>query len=82
MIDIDQLVELGDAPEIYADGIAAVYITGEMARVVLYSWRRLGGVFRPVTVATIVRPVSSLEGFDRMTAAAKRIELETSVARH
>jgi hypothetical protein len=54
----DDLVDLGDYPEIYADGLGEAQFLGANARLVLFTWHKMDGVFRRKIAATVVRPVS------------------------
>jgi hypothetical protein len=56
----NDLIDMGGYPEIYADGLGDVEVVGSNARLVLFNWRRIDGVFRRQTCATVIRPVASL----------------------
>jgi hypothetical protein len=59
----NDLIDLGNYPEIYSDGIAEVHILGVNARLYLYTWQRLNGVFRRVVTCTIIRPTATMSLF-------------------
>jgi hypothetical protein len=67
----DDLVDLGDYPEIYADGLGEAQFLGANARLVLFTWHKMDGVFRRKIAATVVRPVSGLGADTEMILAAK-----------
>ncbi len=71
---MSELLDFGNAPEIYGDGIAEVQIIGGNARLLMFAWRKINGCFQRVLVATLIRPASSLG--DAM--AIKRTALEES----
>jgi hypothetical protein len=54
----NDLLDLGNYPEIYADGLAEVQFLGANARLVLFTWHKMDGVFRKMIAVTIIRPVS------------------------
>jgi hypothetical protein len=63
---------LGGYPDIYADGLGDVEVVGANARLFLFNWRRIGGVFRRQICATVIRPVASLASDFEMIEVAKR----------
>ena len=70
--DVDELVDMGGYPEIYADGVGDCHIVGGVAKMMLFSWHRIDGVLRKCIVASIVRPVSSLGSEADLIERAKR----------
>lgn len=55
------LVDLGAYPEIYADGIGDLQmLAGNNTRMVLFSWRKLDGVYRKVITGMVIRPAATL----------------------
>jgi hypothetical protein len=59
-MDEEQVLELGNLPEIYADGIGRVTPCGPNVKLQLWTWTEIGGVLQRVAVATIIRPFDSL----------------------
>lgn len=59
-MDDTRLLDLGNYPEIQADGLGDVMFHEGKAHFVLFGWRRIDGVWRRVIVGLIIRPASSL----------------------
>jgi hypothetical protein len=59
-MESENLVDLGNYPEIYSDGIGEVHILGVNARLYLYTWQRVNGVFKKVVACTIIRPTATM----------------------
>jgi hypothetical protein len=74
--------DMGDAPEIYSDGIAEVHLVGTNARLMLFVWRRVDGVFRRVLAYTSIRPVSSLAHDTHCINAATTSQVEPEAVLH
>lgn len=55
-----EFLDLGQAIQLYADGIADVYTMGPMAHLSLWHWRKLDGVLRKEIVAHVRRPITSV----------------------
>jgi hypothetical protein len=55
------LLDFGDYPEIDTDGVGDVQAIGHKAIIYMFRWRRIDGLFQPVIVAAVARP---LTGFD------------------
>jgi hypothetical protein len=70
--DVDELVDVGGYPEVYADGVGEVQILDSNARFLSFSWHRIDGVYRRGIVASIVRPVASLSGEAELVERAKK----------
>jgi hypothetical protein len=54
------LLDLGNYPEIFADGIGDVFTVGPMAHVILFKWHKLNGVFRRIIAGEVIRPVGAV----------------------
>ena len=56
-----ELIDFGNAPEIYADDIGNAEAIGSTFRTIYCAWKRMPGsqIFSRVVVATIVRPMTS-----------------------
>jgi hypothetical protein len=76
----NDLIDFGDYPEIYADGLGEVQITGVNARLLFFRWRKMDGVFRRQIASAITRPVASLAADAFVIEMAKRegVALPTS----
>ena len=55
-----ELLDLGNYPEIFADGIGDVFTVGSMAHVILFKWHKLDGVFRRIIAGEVIRPVGAV----------------------
>jgi hypothetical protein len=55
-----ELLDLGNYPEIFADGIGDVFSIGRMAHVVLFRWHKVDGVFRKIIAGEVIRPVGAV----------------------
>jgi hypothetical protein len=66
------LIDFASYPEIYADGLGSVEIIGANARLALFSWRRIDGVFRRQICGLVIRPVALLSSDFEMVEVAKR----------
>ena len=66
---LDNLLDYGDYPEIHADSIGDVQYLQYKTRILFFEWRKVGGVFRRVTVGAISRPK---EAFTDMQLAGLR----------
>src|SRR5437763_12656884 len=60
----NDFIDFGQVPEIYIDGVAAVDILGVNARLKLFTWQKIDGVFRKVIAVNVIQPVTSI-GLDR-----------------
>jgi hypothetical protein len=75
MIDPKDVIDIGNAAEIFADD-CIVYITGSTARIVLVSWQLISrDDWRPAKVATIVVPAANLVEIVAALQTARRINL-------
>jgi hypothetical protein len=50
------LLDFGDYPEIYSDGIGQVTYIGHHAHLLLFRWKRIDGIWQPVVVGDLIRP--------------------------
>jgi hypothetical protein len=66
------LIDMGNCPEIYADGLAEIQNLGSTARLVYFSWQRIDGVFRQFKVLSLIRPKESLATSSALIAAVAR----------
>lgn len=66
---LDNLLDYGDYPEIHADAIGDVQYLQYKTRILLYEWRKVGGIFRRVVVGAVSRPK---EAFTDMQLAGLR----------
>ncbi len=57
---MSDLLDLGNAPEVYCDGIAEIYVVGEVARMLMFSYKLIDGQWHKVLIMTMIRPVSTL----------------------
>lgn len=58
--ETDALLDTGGHPEVFADGLGDVQFVGANARLVLFAWRKMGGVYRRCVVAEMIRPLATL----------------------
>ena len=54
------LLDLGNYPEIRADGLAQVWTHAGNAHFILFGWRRIDGVWRRTIAGIAIRPATSL----------------------
>jgi hypothetical protein len=78
----NDLLDLGDAPELYSNGIAEVHVIGANARLLMFVWRRIDGVFRRVLAYTSIRPASSLLNDTLCINAATTSQVEPEAVLH
>jgi hypothetical protein len=78
----NDVLDLGDAPELYSDGIAEVNVIGANARLLMFVWRRVDGVFRRVLAYTSIQPASSLLNDTHCINAATTSHVEPEAVLH
>ena len=60
MVKTTKLLDFGDYPHIYCDGIGDVHYIGANATMYPFVWRRIEGIFQPVISAVVVRPIATM----------------------
>lgn len=50
------MMDRGDYPVIYSDGIGEIHEAGGMSRLTQFVWEKVDGVWCPVRAAIIIRP--------------------------
>lgn len=69
----DELIETGGYPEIYADDLAdAQLLTGGNVRLVLFSWRKIEGIYRKCIAGMVVRPLATMPAQHEVLHSAER----------
>jgi hypothetical protein len=61
-VDSKRLIEYGEYPEIYADGVGDAHAIGTNLSILLFRWRRVDGIFQRCVSAELVRPMANLFG--------------------
>jgi hypothetical protein len=61
MANTDSLLDLGNYPEIYADGVGDMYEIAANSHFLLFRWRMMDGVLRRCLTGEIIRPTMTME---------------------
>jgi len=73
---MDEFLDFGDYPVIYADDVAEIQpVTGGNRRILFSSWHKIDGVFRRKVVAAVIQPAANiLASFDLFAASCRAQE--------
>jgi hypothetical protein len=55
-----RLIQYGEYPEFYADGVAAIETIGTNLSVLFYRWRRVDGLLQRCVAGELIRPRATL----------------------
>lgn len=61
MPSTDSLLDLGNYPEIFADGVADMYEVATNMHFLLFRWRMMDGVLRRCLTGEVIRPTMTVE---------------------
>jgi hypothetical protein len=60
------LLDFGDYPHIHADGVGDMHFINQQACLLLFRWKKVDGLFRPVVVGTVSAPIAMISPASRI----------------
>lgn len=67
-----RLWDFGDYPEVCIDGVGDMQFINTQARLLLFRWKRIDAIWRPVVVATIAAPTDMISSSARIAPLIER----------